>query len=89
MPIDEVSKSARLTVPFDADEWLNARSQALENSMLQIAAANQAGVLAGGSIVDGKLQIDRLEKSVPAEAAAFVLNLYKQGSEQDLFPQAR
>jgi TnpA family transposase len=77
VPMEAVSVSARLTVPLDAGEWLGARSQVLENSMLQIAAANQAGVLAGGSIVDGKLQIDRLEKSVPDEAAAFVLQLYE------------
>ena len=77
VPIEVVSRSARLTVPLDADEWLDARSQVLESSMLQIAAANHAGVLMGGSIVDGKLQIDRLEKSVPDEAAAFVLKLYE------------
>ena len=45
--------------------------------MLQIASDSQAGTLAGGSIVDGKLQIERLEKSVPDEAAAFVLKLYE------------
>nr|WP_321446551.1 Tn3 family transposase [uncultured Cohaesibacter sp.] len=76
VPIEAVSSSARLAVPLDADEWLDTRSQALENSMLQIATTNQAGVLAGGSIVDGKLQVERLEKSVPDEAAAFVFKLY-------------
>lgn len=39
VPIEAVARSARLTVPLDADEWLDTRSKVLENTMLQIASA--------------------------------------------------
>ncbi|RAX37839.1 Tn3 family transposase [Rhizobium tropici] len=77
VPIETVSETARLVVPLEADDWLHRRSQVLKHGMAQIEGANEAGILAGGAIIDGKLQIDRLEKAAPEEAAALVLKLYE------------
>lgn len=77
VPIEKLSEIARLAVPLEADDWLRHRSHILKRGMAQIECANKAGVLAGGAIVDGKLQIDRLERAAPEEAAALVLKLYE------------
>ncbi|QFI69856.1 hypothetical protein [Sinorhizobium alkalisoli] len=77
VPIETVSETARLAVPLEADDWLRHRSHILKRGMAQISCANEAGVLAGGAVADGKLQIDRLERAAPEEAAALVLKLYE------------
>ncbi|KOF12633.1 hypothetical protein AC244_33460 [Ensifer adhaerens] len=75
VPIETVFETARLAVPLEAEDWLRHRTHTLKRNMAQISGADQAGTLAGGAIVDGKLQIDRRERAAPEEAAALVLKL--------------
>ena len=58
---------------ISAGDSLRRRSQILKGGAAQIECANQAGILAGGPIIDGKLHIGRLEKTTPVETAALVL----------------
>jgi len=76
LPMAAIEKNVHLAVPLDADDWLQGRSKILDQGLAFIG--QDAGILAGGAIKDGKIQVDRLERAVPDEAGALVLKLYGQ-----------
>lgn len=76
LPMAAVEKNVHLAVPIDADDWLQGCSKILDQRLA--FTGQDAGILAGGAIKDGKIQVDRLERAVPDEAGALVLKLYGQ-----------
>ncbi|MGH0002591.1 Tn3 family transposase [Pseudovibrio ascidiaceicola] len=78
VPIDRIPNNAHLAVPLSPEDWLKGTATRLQERFSQLFPANQASVLANAAIENGKLQIDRLEKAAPDEAAQLTLDLYKQ-----------
>jgi len=68
VPIEAAKATPRLTVPFDPEEWLNARKARMADGLKRLAIAAKAGAIPGGSIENGILRLDRLTADVPAEA---------------------
>lgn len=76
VPAAAVPTVARLAVPLDPDTWLRERKIALGQRLESVGRAVHRGHLPGGAIENGRLHVDRLEKSVPDGAEKVVLQLY-------------
>ena len=68
-------------VPASPDDWLADRRFALDEGLRRLAAAARAGAIAGGSIEDGVLRVERTEAAVPGGAADLVADLYRRMPE--------
>ena len=66
-----------LPVPASPHDWLERRF-ALDEGLRRLAAAPRAGAIAGGSIEDSVLRVERTEGAVPDEAADLVADLYRR-----------
>ena len=66
-------------VPASPHDWLAERRFALdEEGLRRLAAAARAGAIAGGSIEDSVLRVERTEGAVPDGAADLVADLYRR-----------
>ena len=72
-----------LPAPASPHDWLAERRFALAEGLRRLAAAARAGELAGGSIEDSVLRVERTEGAVPDGAADLVADLYRR------LPEAR
>ena len=54
-----------LPVPASPHDWLAERRSALDEGLRRLAAAAQADAIAGGSIEDSVLRVERTEAAVP------------------------
>jgi hypothetical protein len=78
VPIEAARATPRLSVPFDPQEWLNARKMRMANGLKRLAVAAKAGAIPGGSIENSALKLDRLTANVPADTDELVLDLYRR-----------
>ena len=78
VPIEAARATPRLTMPFEPETWLADRKTRLQEGLERLAKAARAGAIAGGSIENGVLKVDRLTGTVPEEADAMVLDLYSR-----------
>ena len=68
-----------LPVPASPHDWLAERRRfALDEGLRRLAAAARAGAIAGGSIEDSVLRVERTEAAVPDGAADLVADLYRR-----------
>ena len=67
-----------LPVPASPHDWLAERRSALDEGLRRLAAAARARVIAGGSIEDSMLRVERTEGAVPDGAADLVADLYRR-----------
>ena len=58
-----------LPAPASPHDWLAERRFALDKGLRRLAAAARAGAVAGGSIEDSVLRVERTETAVPDGAA--------------------
>ena len=65
-------------VPASPHDWLAERRFALDEGLRRLAAAARAGAIAGGSIEDSVLRVERTEGAVPDGAADLVADLYRR-----------
>ena len=65
-------------VPASPHDWLAERRFALDEGLRRLAAAARAGAVAGGSIEDSVLRVERTEGAVPDGAADLVADLYRR-----------
>ena len=72
-----------LPVPASPRDWLAERRFALDEGLRRLVAAARAGAVAGGSIEDSVLRVERTETAVPEGAADLVADLYRR------LPEAR
>ena len=72
-----------LPVAASPHEWLAERRLALDEGLRRLADAARTGAVAGGSIEDSVLRVERTEAAVPDGAADLVADLYR------LMPEAR
>ena len=70
-----------LPAPASPHDWLAERRFALDEGLRRLAAAARAGAIAGGSIEDSVLRVERTEGAVPDGAAALVADLYRRMPE--------
>ena len=81
--IEAAQATARLAVPFDAQDWLAGRRVRLAEGLERLAAAARHGRIPGATIENGALKIGRPATAVPGEADELVLDLYRR------LPEAR
>ena len=67
-----------LPVPASPHDWLAERRFALDEGLRRLAAAARARVIAGGSIEDSMLRVEKTEGAVPDGAADLVADLYRR-----------
>ncbi len=72
-----------LPVAASPHHWLAERRFALDEGLRRLAAAARSGAIAGGSIEDSVLRVERTEAAVPDGAADLVADLYRH------LPEAR
>ena len=65
-------------VPASPHDWLAERRFALDEGLRRLAAAARAGAIAGGSIEDSVLRVERTEGAAPDGAADLVADLYRR-----------
>ena len=70
-----------LPPPVNPHDWLAERRFALDEGLRRLAAAARAGAIAGGSIEDSVLRVERTETAVPDGAADVVADLYRRMPE--------
>ena len=70
-----------LPAPASPHDWLAERRFALDAGLRRLAAAARAGAVAGGSIEDSVLRVERTETAVPDGAADLVADLYRRMPE--------
>ena len=70
-----------LPAPASPHDWLAERRLALDEGLRRLAAAARAGAVAGGSIEDSVLRVERTEGAVPDGAADLVADLYRRMPE--------
>ena len=70
-----------LPVAASPHDWLAERRFALDEGLRRLAAAARAGAIAGGSIEDSVLRVERTEAAVPDGAADLVADLYRRMPE--------
>ena len=70
-----------LPAPASPHDWLAERRLALDEGLRRLAAAARAGAVAGGSIEDSVLRVERTEGAVPDGAADMVADLYRRMPE--------
>ena len=73
--------TAACRAPASPHDWLAERRFALDEGLRRLAAAARAGAIAGGSIEDSVLRVERTEGAVPDGAAALVADLYRRMPE--------
>ena len=79
LPVPAVADADRsLPVPASSCDWLAERRFALDEGLRRLAAAARARVIAGGSIEDSMLRVERTEGAVPDGAAELVADLYRR-----------
>lgn len=78
VPMQAVAESSRLAVPLRPDEWLAERQARLDIRLRDLGRAARTGSIAGGSIENGILHIEKLEAVAPAGAEDLTLDLYRQ-----------
>ena len=78
VPVEVAKATPRLTVPFDPQAWIVDRKARLAHGFERLAKAARAGVIPGGSIEDGVLEVDRIAAAVPDAADDLVLDLYNR-----------
>ncbi|MXY79603.1 MAG: Tn3 family transposase, partial [Chloroflexi bacterium] len=67
-----------LPVPVSPQDWLAERKFALDEGLRRLDAAARAGAIAGASIDEGMLRIERTEAAVPDGAGDLVTDLYQR-----------
>ena len=67
-----------LPVPASPHDWLAERRFDLDDSLRRLAAAARASAIAGGSIEDSVLRVERTEAAEPDGAADLVADLYRR-----------
>ena len=65
------------------------RRLALDEGLRRLAAAARAGAIAGGSIEDSVLRIERTETAVPDGAADLVTDILLEVDDASRFTEAR
>ena len=70
-----------LPVPARPRDWLAERQLALADGLRRLAAKARDGAVAGASIEDRVLRVDRTEAAVPDGAADLVTDLYRRMPE--------
>ena len=70
-----------LPVSTSPHDWLAERRFALDEGLRRLVAAARAGAVAGGSIEDSVLRVERTETAVPDGAADLVADLYRRMPE--------
>ena len=70
-----------LPVAASPHDWLAERRFALDEGLRRLADAARAGAIAGGSIEDSVLRVERTEAAVPDGAADLVADLYRRMPE--------
>ena len=70
-----------LPVPASPRDWLAEHRFALDEDLRRPVAAARAGAVAGGSIEDSVLRVERTETAVPDGAADLVADLYRRMPE--------
>ena len=78
-----IAAARSLPVPASPHDWLAERRFALDEGLRRLAAAARAEAVAGGSIEDSVLRVERTETAVPDGAADLVADLYRR------LPEAR
>lgn len=78
VPFAAVEQTPRLMVPFDPNVWVSDRKARLQDGLKRLAKAARQGAIPGGSIQDGVLKVERFSTTVPEEADALVLDLYRR-----------
>ena len=73
-----VDADRSLPVPTSPQDWLAERKGALDEGLRRLDAAARAGTIAGASIDDGMLRIERTAAAVPDEAGDLVADLYQR-----------
>ncbi|MCP3972557.1 MAG: Tn3 family transposase, partial [Rhodobacteraceae bacterium] len=76
VPTEVARAVPKLTMPLEPEDWIADRKARLADGLQRLAKAARTGAIPGGSIENGVLKIDRLTSAVPAEADAFILDLY-------------
>ena len=72
-----VGPDRSLPVPASPKDWLDERKSALDDGLRRLDAAARAGTIAGDSIDEGMLRIERTEAAVPDGAGDLVTDLYQ------------
>ena len=67
-----------LPVPASPQDWLAERKGALDEGLRRLDAAARAGTIAGASIDEGMLRIERTAAAVPDGAGDLVADLYQR-----------
>ena len=73
-----VDADRSLPVPASPQDWLAERKGALDEGLRRLDAAALAGTIAGASIDDGMLRIERTAAAVPDGAGDLVADLYQR-----------
>ena len=71
-------RKALLSAPASPHDWLAERRFALDEGLRRLAAEARASAVAGGSIEDSVLRVERTETAVPDGAADLVADLYRR-----------
>ena len=74
-----VDADRSLPVPASPQDWLAERKGALDEGLRRLDAAARAGAIAGASIDEGMLRIERTAAAVPDGAGDLVADLYQRG----------
>jgi len=78
VPIESVRSNNLLSVPFEAQQWLNSREAQLQLPMSVAAEAAKKGLLSNSSIKDGKLVLTKLARKSPESTNEIILSLYRK-----------
>ena len=73
-----VDADRSLPVPASPQDWLAERKFALDEGLRRLDAAARAGAIAGASIDEGVLRIERTEAALPDGAGDLVTDLYQR-----------
>ena len=78
VPVETVATTAALAVPRNPENWLADRMMRMHAGLERLANAGRLGLLLGGSVEGGILQIERSRVDPPADADELTLDLYRR-----------
>jgi TnpA family transposase len=78
VPIEEIRNNNPLSVPFDANQWVNDRKVMLDLALRTVGNASEQGLLSNSSIENGELHLKKLARQSPKKTDELVLSLYRK-----------
>ena len=78
IPANAVAKSGMLAVPLDGEAWIESRRAVLDSAFQTASNAARRDLLPNGSIENGALRLEKLERTTSPGSDELVLSLYRE-----------